>query len=165
MQLIFLRHGEAVEHGAPGYETADETRPLTPKGIKEMRVVARTLRDLIKPAIIFTSPLVRARQTADIVGAALNVRIVEDTRLDPGFNVGRLAALMREQCAEETPPCLVFVGHEPSFSQTVAALIGPGANLVLKKAGLARVDVAGPDLAGGELRWLLTAGQLTRMAR
>ena len=164
MQLIFLRHGEAVDHGAPGYETDDDARPLTPKGIKQMRQVARALRDLIKPTVVFTSPLVRARQTADIVGAALNVRVTEDARLDPGFNVGRLAALLREQCGENEPACVVLVGHEPSFSQTIATLTGPGTNLILKKAGLARVDVAGSDLADGQLRWLLTPSQLVRMA-
>ena len=60
----------------------------------------------------------------------------------------------------------MLVGHEPSMSQTIGALVGPGLRLVLKKNGLARVDVDSPtpSVGQGTLRWLLTPSQLSRLA-
>ena len=61
---------------------------------------------------------------------------------------------------------VILVGHEPSFSETIGMLVGPGLRLTLKKNGLARVDVASPtpSVGQGTLRWLLTPSQLRRLA-
>ena len=120
-----------------------------------MRREATALKGLgLAPDVIVTSPLVRARRTAEIVAEALGLgeRLVEDDSLAHGFNVralGRIAAAHPE--AEQ----LMVVGHEPEFSATVSALIG-GGEVVMKKGGLARVDLPDGSLKRGVLAWLLT---------
>ena len=168
MQLLFLRHGIAVDHGAPGYEDNDDARPLTDKGRRVTKAVARGLQRLAEPDLILTSPLPRARETADIVGAALGVQVVETPLLGLGFNPLQLMdALELAQTTLGDAPLrqVVLVGHEPSMSGTIGALVGPGLNLLLKKTGLARVDVADTRLNGGQLRWLLPPGHLRRLGK
>ncbi len=168
LQLLFLRHGIAVEHGAPGYEMDDDARPLTAKGRRVARAVARGLLRLADPDVILTSPLPRARQTAYIVGEVLGVEVVETPLLGLEFNPLHLMdalefALATTGCSELRQ--VVLVGHEPGFSATIGALVGPGLNMILKKTGLARVDVADLRLNGGQLRWLLPPGHLRRIGK
>jgi phosphohistidine phosphatase len=103
--------------------------------------------------VIVTSPLVRARQTAAIVAEALGLRdkLVEDERLGPGFDLVRLAEIVRAQRGADA---VMLVGHEPSFSMTIGRLAGGGA-IDVKKGSLARVDVADPSELRGELVWLI----------
>lgn len=166
MELYFLRHGIAVEHGAPGYEHNDDARPLTAEGRQEARQVATTLKSLIKPDLILTSPLPRARQTADIVGEILDVQVVETPLLGLNFSRARLAEALegvaKTQGAKEFKQ-IILVGHEPTMSQTVGELVGARLNMTLKKTGLVRVDVADRRLGEGTLRWLLTPGHMKRM--
>src|SRR5918996_3887129 len=92
MNLYPLRHGIAVSSGEPGAE-ADSQRPLTPKGIKRMRKASRGLRRLGIPFdAILTSPLVRARQTAEIVADTLNLGTLlkEISALAPESSVDHL---------------------------------------------------------------------------
>ena len=168
MQLLFLRHGIAVEHGAPGYEDNDDARPLTDKGRRVTRAVARGLKTLAAPDVILTSPLPRARETADIVGEVLNVQVIETPLLSPNFNPPQLIdalELALTTTGRSELSQVVLVGHEPSMSATVGALVGPGLNLLLKKTGLARVDVTDLSMTGGQLRWLLPPGQLRRLGK
>jgi len=120
-----------------------------------VRLEARTLRDMgLTVELIVTSPLARARRTAELVADELGMRgrLHVDQRLAHGFDVRRLAELT----AEHTPAAaMMIVGHEPDLSVVVADLIGGGA-LVMKKGGLARVDLDAPRPGGGELVWLLT---------
>lgn len=157
MQIYFLRHGRAQARADwPGDDAA---RPLTPEGIEAMRREARMLRDRgLAVDTIVTSPLVRARQTAEIVAKRLGLAesLAEDDRLAHGFDAGRLAKLVAAHPGTEK---LLLVGHEPDFSDTVSELIGGGA-VVLKKGGLARVDLAEPAPGGGRLVWLLTPPHL-----
>lgn len=166
MQLYFLRHGIAVEHGTPGYEDNDDARPLTDKGIRVTQQVAQALKTLVKPDVILTSPLPRAKQTADMVGETLKVRVVVTDHLGLNFSIHRLAEALKLGMAATDSPQLaqvILVGHEPSMSSTIAALVGSDLQLVLKKTGLARVDVEAVSLSGGQLRWLLTPGHLRQM--
>ncbi len=152
-RVYFLRHGKAMSRTE--WKGDDGLRPLTPEGEEELRREAAALKGLgLAPDVIVTSPLVRARQTAVIVAEALGIgdRVVEDERLAQGFDVralGRIAASHAE--ADQ----LMVVGHEPEFSATVAELIGGGA-VVMKKGGLARVDLVDGSLKRGQLAWLLT---------
>src|SRR6266550_9155268 len=71
MKLYILRHGEAADPGDPKFAN-DGERPLTPKGIQRTRLLAHTLRQMgISFDVIFSSPLVRARETAEIVERGL----------------------------------------------------------------------------------------------
>ena len=157
MRLFFLRHGIA-EPGHSGLSDFD--RQLTDEGRAELEDVAHGLRRLkIRPDRLLSSPLVRAWQTAEVVAPALaaSVEIADELRSGAAF-----AAFQQLTRRYSTDEALMFVGHEPDFSETVAALIGAdGDGLVLKKAGLIRVDLDGRFERGqGRLRWLLTPHQL-----
>lgn len=157
MQVYFLRHGRAQARADWPGDDAD--RPLTPEGIEALRREARTLRDRgVAVDLVVTSPLVRARQTAEIVAKRLGLAesLTEDDRLAHGFDAGRLAKLIAVHPGVEK---LMLVGHEPDFSDTVSELIGGGA-VVLKKGGLARVDLAVPTPGTGRLVWLLAPSHL-----
>ncbi|MDB5040604.1 MAG: phosphohistidine phosphatase, SixA [Candidatus Eremiobacteraeota bacterium] len=152
MKLYFLRHGEA---GDPAqWEGNDAERPLTDDGRRRMALEARTMRRLeLGVDRVITSPLLRARQTAEIVAVELKRkdRVVTDSRLGPDFGPERLAEILRDN---QDVHDLMLVGHEPSMSATIGRLIG-GGRVELKKGGLARTDVPNPAQLSGELEWLL----------
>lgn len=157
LRLYFLRHGRAVSRA--DWSGEDGLRPLTPEGEAAMAREARTIAALgLGLGAIVTSPLARARRTAEIVAEALGdgTSVVDDRRLAPGFDGAALRAVVAELGA---PKALMLVGHEPDFSTVVGALVG-GARVVCKKGGLARVDAAGADLKAAELVWLLPPSQL-----
>ena len=146
MTLYFLRHGQA---DWPEWDRPDDERPLTKKGKKEMRRVARFLGDLqVAPSLILSSPLPRAWQTAAIVAESLDVEVREEAALGPGFNAAKLKTILRRHQDAE----LMIVGHEPDFSTVIQALTG--GSVKLAKAGLARVELE-DDGTAGRLLWLL----------
>ena len=153
MRVYFLRHGKAEDRAA--WQGRDADRPLTAEGEEELRRAAKRLRALdLGLDLIVTSPLARARRTAEIVADELGLggRLVEDDRLAPGFDLRRLEQVL---AAHGPAGAVMVVGHEPDFSETIAELIG-GGDVVMKKGGLARVDVTAPASGGGRLVWLLT---------
>jgi phosphohistidine phosphatase len=159
MQLLFLRHGVAEPRET--WRGSDAERPLTAQGRKAMTRAAAAFAELgVTPDLIVTSPLVRARQTAEIAAAGLAIvdRLVRDTRLAPGFDVEDLRDILHEHGESDI---VMLVGHEPDFSSVIARLIG-GGRVVCKKGGLARVDVFEATAGGGELVWLLPPKDLTR---
>ncbi len=151
-QLWLLRHGEAEPHGG----TSDDLRELTDRGREQSRAAGRALRALeIEVHLAFTSPKVRARDTALLACAELGVEPVEELVLAEGFD-GR-AALELMAIAGPDQRVLV-VGHEPDFSQVVYDLTG---GLVdMKKGGLAGVRLDG---SRGELVVLMRPRELTRI--
>ena len=158
MELYFLRHGEAA--GQKGWSGDDRNRPLTSEGVERMTREAKTIARLgVEVETIIASPLVRARQTAEIVAQEMGIRtsIVADERLAPGFRIELLAKILKEWAAA---PALLLVGHEPDFSETIAALTGCG-SLECKKGSLARVDLPDPASPDGTLCWLLPPKVLT----
>ena len=151
MIVYFLRHGPAGSRSE--WEGADALRPLTSDGRKTVGRAAEALAraGVIVDAIV-TSPLVRARQTAEIAAAALGVvadDLVDDERLGHGFSKAALAGIVADRPGAQV---LMVVGHEPEFSATIGELTG--ADVVIKKAGVARVDLD-PDTMRGQLVWLL----------
>jgi phosphohistidine phosphatase len=152
VKLYFLRHGEA---GDPAqWEGNDAERPLTDDGRRRMALEARTMRRLeLGVDRVITSPLLRARQTAEIVAVELKRkdRLVTDSRLGPDFEPERLAEILRDN---QDVHDLLLVGHEPSMSATIGRLVG-GGRVELKKGGLARTDVPDPSQLSAELEWLL----------
>ncbi len=152
MKLYFLRHGIAVE--ADEWNASDETRPLTPDGKARMAREAETLARLVGQAdVLLTSPLTRAIETADIAADAMGQRdlLEQDTRLSPGFGTKELTKILAEYTEAKT---LLLVGHEPDFSSTIETTIG-GGRIVLKKGGLALVEVTDVPTMHGVLVWLL----------
>lgn len=156
LRLYFLRHGKAVSRAE--WDAAEDLRPLTPEGEDEVRRVAVALAGLgVAPGAIVSSPLARARRTAELAAAVLGTAPVLDERLAPGFDADALTGVL-EGLANEA--AVMLVGHEPDFSDVVEALTG--GRVVCKKGGVARVDVDGPGPGRGRLVWLLPPAVLAR---
>jgi phosphohistidine phosphatase len=145
MNLYFFRHGEA---DWPDWNKPDDERPLTKDGTKEVRQVAKLLSQIKIAPLILTSPLPRARQTAEIAAEVLDVELREEKNLKPGFDAAGLKKLLRDFSGSE----LMVVGHEPDFTQTIRKLTG--GTIKLPKAGVALVKLDDSSLSG-QLRWLL----------
>src|SRR5438874_2271023 len=145
MRLYFLRHGEA---DWPNWDGPDDERPLTERGKKEMRKVAKFLRELDIPLDdILSSPLPRARQTADIVADRFNLHVREEEDLAGGFGMSQLKELIQKYPVEN----LMVVGHEPNFTEIISSLTG--ADCKLSKGGVALMDVDEEQMKG-RLLWL-----------
>jgi phosphohistidine phosphatase len=145
MKLCFLRHGEA---DWPNWDKPDNERPLTERGRKEMKRVAKFLARLKFSAdAILTSPLPRASQTAEIVAQRLGIELKTDPALAHGFNVVRLRRLLDKSKAD----CVMVVGHEPAFSEVIKELTG--GEVKLSKAGVALLEV-NRGCTSGRLLWL-----------
>src|SRR4051812_49275144 len=124
MLLHILRHAWAEERDAEKYPD-DDLRPLTGEGKKRFgKTIERYIDGGCRPTIIATSPLVRCRQTADILLEHLphKAELVELDALRPGSNLDELIAWTNQQSAEE----VAWVGHAPDVSDLAAALIGDG---------------------------------------
>jgi phosphohistidine phosphatase len=157
MRLFLLRHGAAVPGSS---QLADFDRPLTEDGRTELAGIAQGLRRLkLRGIPILSSPLVRARETAEIVAPVLESAVEIEDAIRSGATFEAFRQVINRHSGGEA---LMLVGHEPDFSDLASALIGAGSEaLVLKKAGAIRIDINGRAAAGaGRLRWLLTPAQL-----
>ena len=152
MELYFLRHADAGVSGE--WKGSDFERPLSEEGAARMEEEASAIAKL-RPMIdaILTSPLIRARQTAEIVAKRLHMEkvLVFDDRLEPGFGMPELKKILSERRSSKG---LLLVGHEPDFSRVISACIG-GGRVECKKGSLARVDMDDPRSLAGVLAWLL----------
>lgn len=158
MQLLAVRHAIAQERRAG---LPDEARALTRRGRRRMERAARGLALVSpRPDVLGTSPLLRARQTADIVAARLRPRSVAPLReLEPSAEPEAFASWLRRRRGP-----VVVVGHEPHLGLVIAWLIGaaPG-SVALKKGGAALLDVAAPRRGGARLLGLWQPRQLRSM--
>lgn len=149
MKLYFQRHGLA---DWPDWNRPDAERPLTAEGRERLKVQAKTLARLgVAVDVLLSSPLVRARETAELLAERLQTQVTVDSALSPGFNAVRLHQLLTRY---PDAGAVLLVGHEPDFSTCISALIG-GGQVILKKGGLARVDLDSTEPLGGQLVWLL----------
>jgi phosphohistidine phosphatase len=137
--LWLLRHGDAEPHGAaPDFE-----RQLTARGAREAQAAGRLLALLgVKPDLVFTSPRVRARDTAAIACKAMDVTPVVHEPLSDQFGAGEARELLAAAGGDDT---LLLVGHEPDLSELVRAF--SGARIELKKGGIAAMRVHDGRLA------------------
>ena len=160
MELYFLRHGRSIN--AAEWSGEDESRPLTEEGKVAMVQEAATLaRRGLTPDVVVTSPLARARQTAEIVAAGLQmgVPLEPDDRLRPGFGAKRMRKVLRDHPDAQR---VMLVGHEPDFSAVIGKTTG--ARVELSKGALARVDLADDERRNGMLICLWQADDLSREA-
>lgn len=110
MRLFLARHAKA----APGHP--DELRPLTAEGREQARGLGELLAPS-QPTLVFTSPLLRARETGSAIAKAAGAELRIDERLAPGATAEGLLELVAG--AGET---VVAVGHQPDCSEIAAAL-------------------------------------------
>jgi phosphohistidine phosphatase len=162
MNLYLMRHGIALAADDPTM-THDSERPLTGKGVRRMRRAARGLGRLDIPFDgILTSPVLRARQSAEIVAAALGLEscLEEVSGLAPESTVERLLSdLARFHDRQH----LLLVGHEPLLSKTIGSLLcgGSGMEIDLRKGSLCRIEIDGlPPSSPAILHWHLAPKQL-----
>ncbi len=165
MDVILIRHGKAGNRD-PNSWPDDDDRPLTAEGQAEHRAVTRAAKKMgIKFDFLVTSPLKRARETADIVANVY--RWPEEPQvaaeLGHGYSVSAVVKLLAK-----FPPTsrVALVGHEPDFSELATALIGgkTGLGLQIKKSGIAGIRFEGPAEAGaGLLLYLLKPSHLRKI--
>jgi len=161
LQLHLLRHADA---GDPEAWTGDDfDRPLSPKGEAQSERLATFLHGVrFSTDALISSPLVRARQTAEIVADGLGCEVVVDDRLGGGVSLATVDAILADA---GSPTRVVLVGHDPDFSEMLSRLAG-ASELIMKKGAFARLDVRGPVADGrGSLRWLITPDLLDRDRR
>jgi phosphohistidine phosphatase len=142
--LVLVRHGIAVDRLDPACPP-DAHRPLTDKGVRRTRAAAEGLMCLLeaRPDRVLSSPLLRARQTAELLVEACELDRFEITpALRPGSDPRRLLAEL-DQDAEETVIC---AGHAPNLDRVIAHLAGSADEFTwLKKSGACAFDLSGPS--------------------
>ena len=166
MKLVLFRHGPAGRSDVKRWPD-DRERPLTGIGKKRTRKAAQGIARLEpKLSRIWTSPLVRARETAERLAMAYDppLKITVVDALAPGMDP--LRELVSE--SRRTPgDTIALVGHEPDLGALAGRLVGRDAGgLPLKKAGACRIDVAGTLRGGtGTLEWFMPPRVLRRLAK
>jgi phosphohistidine phosphatase len=142
IRIYLVRHGIAVDQAERG-DLPDDSRPLTAKGRSRFRRAARAFARLGEPLdYLFSSPLPRAVQTAEILAGALkqaNVGILESLR--PGAPP---EALLQELAKKtKDAQAIGLVGHDPQMSLLVALLgdVPREAQVDFKKGAIVRIDV------------------------
>lgn len=162
MNIYLLRHGIAV---SAEQSPNNGDRRLTAKGNKRMRKGARGIRRLgLEFDVILTSPLARARETADVVAEALGLQpqLAVIDALQPGNSVDDLLSSLSEYKNRQH---LLLVGHEPLLSETAAFLLTgkktAGLEFGFKKGAICHIEIdALPLREPGTLRSFLAPKQL-----
>lgn len=153
MKLLLIRHAAAVPRGTPG--VPDDERPLTPEGKAKFRVAARGLaRVTRRPDVLLTSPLPRARVTAEIAARAFE-HIVP--RIEPALAHSSVDAVVAALKTHPPRARIALVGHEPLLGALLARLLGAaqGEQLAFETGGAALVDLPDGPAGDGRLRWFL----------
>ncbi len=154
-ELYFIRHGLAEERGDAWPD--DSKRPLTDEGMSRIRKAARGLARIgVTIEVVLTSPLVRARQTAEQLAAGLDPRpsMVNVDSLAPD---GSYAAVIADLEKHGRKSRIALVGHEPMIGELAARFIGSRHPIEFRKGAVCRIDLEDLPPAGpGELRWYLT---------
>ena len=164
MNCVLLRHGIAVE--PDDWKGTDGDRPLTEKGKQRVREVAAGLSRLdVQPTLVWSSPLIRALETAKIVQRSLQVRTAVEVieALLPDASPDRLLSILHDLPPESYVLC---VGHEPHLGFAAAVLLTgkPSQAFPFKKAGACLIELSLPVKPGrGVLRWWLPPSQLRLM--
>lgn len=162
--LLIVRHAIAFERDAKRWPD-DRKRPLTEDGMARARRAAKGLEHIAeRPALLLTSPLVRASQTAAIlVRIARWPDAIECPALAPGNSPEAVLEALRGRPERR----IAIVGHQPDLGRLLATCIAGDAKphaFELKKLGVALLSFDGAPSAGrGTLRWLLAPKLLRAM--
>jgi phosphohistidine phosphatase len=150
MELIILRHGTAEEFSADG----DAGRALVPEGHEQARRAGALLKAAgIKPDLVLTSPLVRARETAADFCEALGMEEpVVQSWLASGMRAAEALAELRAFAHFQR---IAIVGHEPDLSSLIETLLGtPAPSIEMKKGAIAGIALSDSGHRG-RLRFLI----------
>ena len=162
LELYLIRHGVAAERGEDFPD--DSKRPLTGSGMSKLRKEAKALNALeVGFDLIITSPLVRTKQTAEIISETLNGKppVTTSDSLAPA---GTPAAVMQELARHMRKARIALVGHEPNLGELAARLIGARSPIEFKKGAICRIDFeVMPPKSLGQLQWFLTPRMLRKI--
>jgi phosphohistidine phosphatase len=162
VELYVVRHAIAEPRGDAWPD--DAKRPLTDEGIARFKKAVRGLAALdVTIDVILTSPLVRAKQTAELLAAGLSGRghITAIESLAPGGSFASILADLEKQAKRSS---VALVGHEPDIGEIAARLVGSKTPFSFKKGGVCRIDVdALPPSGAGTLRWFMPPKLLRRI--
>jgi phosphohistidine phosphatase len=161
MDLLIVRHAIAYDRD-PHRWREDAERPLSPAGIRRARKAAAGLKELTsRPQRLLTSPLVRAKQTAQILTDIAGWPEAEEI---PELSPGEPALGVLTLLGPERSKLVAVVGHQPGLGQLLGAcLLGGGGSLPIemKKNAVACVSFNGRPRAGhAALKWLATPRML-----
>ncbi|HEV2424930.1 MAG TPA: phosphohistidine phosphatase SixA [Terriglobia bacterium] len=162
-EICIMRHGLAADRST-GQE--DSRRPLTPEGKERMqKIAAGLLKTGFAPALILSSPYVRAMETAKIVAEAITPAPPLDRceALQPGATPEDLVAFLARHPEHKR---VLLVGHEPDLSALAARLTGAArqARFGFKKGGCCLIEFDGfPLRPPGQLIWWLTPRLLRKL--
>ena len=162
--IYLVRHAIAAERGRQWPD--DTKRPLTHKGAARMRQIVMGLRALgVEFDLVLTSPLVRARQTAELLIAGVRSKPALEVTdaLAPGEPPVKVAAMLAKHAGRCS---IALVGHEPGLGELAAWLTGSNKPFVMKKGGVCRIEVtAMPPARQGQVVWHATPKMLRALAR
>ena len=165
MDVYFLRHGLAGQHGDPKYKD-DSLRPLTAQGREKMRHASLGMKALgLKFDVVLSSPYLRAKQTAEIVVQAYKIKNKEIHTTDNLLPPASIERLLREVRASfPRSKSVLLVGHEPHLTDMISSLLKSSTPLVIdfKKGSLCSLSISNGSAA---LNWLLTSTQLGLIAK
>jgi len=163
LELYIIRHAIAADRGEEYPD--DSKRPLTSEGISRFRKEAKALNALgMSVALILTSPLVRTRQTADVLSESLegNPPVMNTDSLTPA---GTAPAVIQELSRHAKKGPIALVGHEPNIGELAARLIGARTAFEFKKGAVCRIDFdVLPPKGTGHLRWFVPPRMLRKLA-
>ena len=152
MTIYFLRHADAED-----FAESDFDRKLTVKGLDQANRVGKfCLIHHIKPTAILTSPLVRARETAEIVGGRLGVKPIIQDWIACGMSTSTLFVKLN---ARGKPESVMIVGHEPDMGDAIASFLGleDTSPLNIRKATLTGIEAFSLGPGAGVLDFCLPA--------
>ncbi len=154
LELYLIRHGIAAERGSDYPD--DSKRPLTSAGIARLRKEAKALVALdVDFDLIISSPLVRAKQTAEVFAQTMSSR-PSVTLSDSLAPAGTPASVFQELAKHMRKARIALVGHEPNIGELAARLIGARTPIEFKKGAICRIDFeVFPPKGAGMLRWLV----------
>jgi phosphohistidine phosphatase len=163
-ELYLIRHGAAEDRGDAWPD--DAKRPLTESGISRLR---KSMRGLVRAGVAFdvilTSPLVRTRQTAEVLAAEIAPRppiVAVDSLATNGSYQAVLADLEKQSRRTK----IALVGHEPGIGELAARLAGSRHAFEFKKGAVCRIDVDTLPVQGpGTLIWFVTPRLMRALKR
>lgn len=166
MQLYIVRHGIAIDREDPKCPP-DPERYLTEEGVEKTKGVAKGVAALgVTADLFFTSPYVRAVQTAEIFAESLDYsrqKIRRSELLLPG---AESTLLFRELAREKQASTIFLFGHAPQLDDVIATALGSKKHLTsLKKAGVALIELKRISPPIGGLAWLATPKMLRRAGK
>ncbi len=161
MELYLLRHGDAE---ARELLANDAERALTPKGKRDVEAVATQAKlGNVRPDVILTSPLRRAKETAEIAQKVLGVkRVLETKALLPDVAP---EALWKELSTIEGVEHVLLCGHEPSFTRMAHFLLRVKVPVDFKKGAMMRITTSRAAAPQGELKWMIPPRLVKRKTR